>query len=62
MCNQQQCVNCNFCNFVNKVFKVKVFKYVGDAKKCVVSKFHTISPEQARVTSLHIIMTYVNDE
>jgi hypothetical protein len=33
-----------------------------DAKKCVVSKFCPNSLEQARMTSLHIIMTYANDE
>ena len=31
MCNQQQCVNCNFCNFVNKVFKIS--KSIGIVKK-----------------------------
>ena len=30
-------------------------------KKCVVSKFRLIVFGQARVTSLHIIMTYVNE-
>jgi hypothetical protein len=29
-----------------------------DAKKCLVSKFCPISPEHARVTSIHIIITY----
>jgi hypothetical protein len=31
------------------------------AKRCVVSKFHLIVFKLARVTSLHIIMTYVNE-
>ena len=33
-----------------------------DAKKCLVSKFQPILFKLARVTPLHIIMTYVNDE
>jgi hypothetical protein len=36
--------------------------HVGDAKKGVVSNVRLIVFEHARVTSLHIIMTYVNDD
>jgi hypothetical protein len=54
-----------YINFDNNFAKINhsiVSHTRRDAKKCVVSKFCPISPGQARVTSLHIIMTYVNDD
>jgi hypothetical protein len=54
-----------YINFDNNFAKINpsiVSDTRRDAKKCLVRKSHTALFKPARVTSLHIIMTYVNDE